>query len=316
MAHGRSFLISPFRQRHVAEASALMAGRIAELRDKVPLLPERWTRPDAFVEKLAELVEHHPAAVALIDGAVAGYMAAMRFEWSQGRWAYSPEWANFAGGPSARAMRHELYAALAGLWMADDRRAHFVGLLPDDEDGREALAWLGFGTTNVDGLRDLAPLAGTAGVALDVVRAGVEDVNAVAVLEKGLHDHLAATPLFLRYPALDRAALTARLADERTATLLASDERGPLAYLRIGPHSVDASTIIRDEGTASITGAFTRADRRGEGVARTLLDAALAWARDSGYVRCAVDFESANLLASSFWPQHFTIVGLTVGRRL
>jgi GNAT superfamily N-acetyltransferase len=89
-----------------------------------------------------------------------------------------------------------------------------------------------------------------------------------------------------------------------------------LAFIRIGPHSTDASTIIRDEGTASITGAFTRADRRGQGVARVLLDAALAWARDSEYIRCAVDFESANLLASRFWPSHFQVVGITLGRRL
>jgi hypothetical protein len=47
-----------------------------------------------------------------------------------------------------------------------------------------------------------------------------------------------------------------------------------------------------------------------------MLDGALAWARESGYVRCAVDFESANLLASRFWPKHFETVGITVGRRL
>jgi len=51
-------------------------------------------------------------------------------------------------------------------------------------------------------------------------------------------------------------------------------------------------------------------------VARLLLDAALAWARESEYVRCAVDFESADLLASRFWPRHFGVVGITVGRRL
>ena len=107
-----------------------------------------------------------------------------------------------------------------------------------------------------------------------------------------------------------------KLADPAVATLFATDDKGPLAFLRIGPHSRDASTIIRDEGTASITGAFTRADRRGQGVAAALLNAALAWAAGEGYVRCAVDFESANLLASRFWPRHFEVVGITLGRRL
>jgi GNAT superfamily N-acetyltransferase len=138
----------------------------------------------------------------------------------------------------------------------------------------------------------------------------------VTPLEQGLRDHLAASPTFLRYPDLERDELAAVLADPAVATLLAVDEQRPLAFLRIGPHSTDASTIIRDPGTASITRALTRADRRGEGVASALLDAALDWARANGYVRIAVDWESANLLANRFWPRHFNVVGITLGRRL
>jgi GNAT superfamily N-acetyltransferase len=74
--------------------------------------------------------------------------------------------------------------------------------------------------------------------------------------------------------------------------------------------------VIRDPGTASITGAFTLSERRGQGVATALLDAALAWARDRGYVRCAVDFESMNVEARRFWLRWFTPVVLTMARRL
>jgi GNAT superfamily N-acetyltransferase len=310
------FQIVDFDASHIGTASALAAQRVAAWRKDVPLIPERWTDPQVFVQPITDLVARNPAAVALIDGAVFGYLAAMRIDWSQGRWAFSPEWANFAMGPNARRIREELYARLAGQWVADDRRAHFVSLFPSDGLARETMQWLGFGTTNVDGLRSLEPLAGGPGEALDVTRATPADVDDVAPLERGLRDHLASTPLFLRYPDLDRGELLETLADESRATLLARDERGPLAMLRIGPSSNDASTIIRDPGTASITRAFTRADRRSSGVARTLLDAALTWTRDNGYVRCAVDFESANLLASRFWTAHFQVVGVTVGRRL
>ena len=286
------------------------------LREHSPLVPQRWTDPASISEWLGPLVEENPALVAFAGGELVGYMTATRFEWSQGRWAFSPEWANAAIGPDAVRVRQDLYATLAVEWVADDRRAHFISLLPDDVAGREAMGWLGFGVTNVDGLRDVEPLGAVSVRGIDVVRAGPPDLDAVASLQDALRQHLATTPLFMRFPATDLDELAIKLADPAIATLLATDDKGPLAFLRIGPHSTDASTIIRDEGTASITGAFTRADRRGQGVARVLLDAALAWARDSGYIRCAVDFESANLLASRFWPDHFQVVGITVGRRL
>ncbi len=297
-------------------AAALAARRIMAFREHSPLVPQRWTAPASISERLGPLVEENPALVAFAGGELVGYMTAMRFEWSQGRWAFSPEWANAAIGADAVRVRQDLYAALANEWVADDRRAHFISLLPDDVTGREALGWLGFGVTNVDGLREVEPLGAVSGRGIDLVRAGPPDLDAVASLQDALREHLATTPLFMRFPETDHDELAAKLADPAIATLLATDDKGPLAFIRIGPHSTDASTIIRDEGTASITGAFTRTDRRGQGVARVLLEAALAWARDSDYVRCAVDFESANLLASRFWPSHFQVVGVTLGRRL
>ena len=47
------------------------------------------------------MVEANPALVAFADGELVGYMTATRFEWSQGRWAFSPEWANASTGPDA-----------------------------------------------------------------------------------------------------------------------------------------------------------------------------------------------------------------------
>lgn len=256
-----------------------------------------------------------PAAVALVDGRVVGCLAGLYWERAGVRNVHSPEWANVCVGDQARMVREELYAWLAKRWLADGRKVHYIGLLPNDAAGLETLDWLGFGRSNIDGLRGLEPVGG--GAEVEVVAAGPTDAADALQLELALRDHLASTPLFMgQDEAPDAVEIARRLADPAEVTLLVRDERGPLAFLRIGPASEDASTIIRDEGTASITGAFTRADRRGGGVATGLLDSALAWARDRGYARCAVDWESANLLASRFWTRHFAIVGVTVRRRI
>jgi GNAT superfamily N-acetyltransferase len=313
---GRSRLaVAPLDQRHVAEAASLAANHVERFRRVLPLLPERWTRTELLAERLADLAARGPAAVALVDGRVVGVLAAVPWERAGLRCVHSPEWANVCIGEQARLAREELYSALAVEWMADGRTGHFIGLLPSDAEAIATLGWLGFGHSNVDGLRELEPCDG--GALLEVRVATPVDAEDVLQLELGLRDHLASTPLFFAHdPPPTLAEVAGALATDSRATLIAHDEQGPLAYLRIGPASDDASTIIRDEATASITRAYTRADRRGDGVATALLNAGLAWARERDYVRCAVDYESANLLASRFWRRHFTNVGVTVRRRI
>jgi GNAT superfamily N-acetyltransferase len=311
-----SLRVVDFREQHIQPASELAAEHVAAFRKAAPLVPERWTRPETYVEPLARLIERQPGAAALLDGRLVGFLCAMAWEHASQRNVHSPEWANVCTGDAAALVRQELYSRQAEAWLADRRTGHFIGLLPTDDVALSSLGWLGFGHSNIDGLRDLQPIAGRlAGV--DTSAAGSADAGAVLELELGLREHLASTPLFLELgPALSLEEVAHELADERSVTFLSRDERGPLAFLRIGPASSDASTIVRDAGTASITRAFTRADRRGGGVASSLLDAALGWAREQGYVRCAVDYESANLLASRFWARHFQVVGITVRRRI
>jgi GNAT superfamily N-acetyltransferase len=315
VAAGTELEVAPFEPRYVAEAALLAARHVAEFRRTLPLLPERWTQPAVFADRLTALIDGWPAAVALVEGRLVGYLAALGWERAGLRCVFSPEWANVCVSAHARLAREQLYATVAERWIADGRTAHFIGLLPIDTIGFRALSWLGFGHSNVDGLRGVDPIGG--GAKVDIVAATPADAEDVLWLELRLRDHLSSTPLFFEHDPPPTVVDVANvLADASRVTLLTRDEQGPLGYLRIGPASDDASTIIRDQGTASITRAFTRSDRRGGGVATALLDAALQWASERGYVRCAVDYESANLLASRFWARHFQVVGIAVRRRI
>jgi GNAT superfamily N-acetyltransferase len=170
----------------------------------------------------------------------------------------------------------------------------------------------------IDLVRDLAPVRGLRRMpGLVVRRADPDDDAAIVDLDLGLRRHLAASPIFLRMgpaspPELHRRAV----ADPAQATFLAEAGGRAIAMLRIGPSSMDVATIVRDPGTASISSAFTVEDRRGDGVATHLLDAALGWAREGGYQRVAVDHESANGEAFRFWGRHFTPVAVSLARRL
>jgi GNAT superfamily N-acetyltransferase len=55
---------------------------------------------------------------------------------------------------------------------------------------------------------------------------------------------------------------------------------------------------------------------RGRGVGTALLAVALEWAAGAGFAGCVLDYESANLPATRFWPAvGFSPVLHSVGRR-
>jgi GNAT superfamily N-acetyltransferase len=171
--------------------------------------------------------------------------------------------------------------------------------------------------TAVDAIRDLGPLAGSAAGNFTIRRALPEDVDHAVALDDALRRHLAASPTFLaRVEPRGLDDQQRWLADPANALWLAEVGDGVVAGLKIGPASEDACTVIRDAGTASITGAFTREGTRGHGVATALLGHALAWAREGGYARCAVDFEPMNVLATRFWLRHFRPVCYALARQV
>jgi len=132
---------------------------------------------------------------------------------------------------------------------------------------------------------------------------------------------LAASPTFLagaeeRAEERDRSYYEEWLQNPEKALWLAYHGTEAVAYIGLGPASDDVSTIIYDEKTTSISGAFTREKARGGGSATALLNRSLEWARAAGYERCAVDFEPMNPLATRFWLRHFEPVCYTLIRHV
>jgi len=312
-----AFRIVPLAATDVQAAAALIEARMERLCARAPALPAAWADPVLLETALAALAAKGDALAAIGPEGLVGFHGAIHLDGHGGRWAYSADIAHGATGREARAVIEALYTRLAERWVRDACIEHVVTVLADDTVALETFGQLGFGATVVDLVRDLAPVPKPAASGATVRRAGPTDANAIVRLDEGLRRHLSASPVFLVLgtpvsPELQRR----RLADPDVATFVAEADGVAIAFLRIGPCATDVATIVRDSGTASVTGAFTVGDRRGEGVASTLLDAALAWARAAGYVRCSVDHESANVEAARFWRRHFTPVAYSLTRRL
>ena len=305
----------PLGEEHLEDAAALVTRRYRDLRQEVPFLPRRYAEVGTILPLLREVAGAAPGIVALHGGRLVGFLSGWLLPSFRGRrTVFSPEWASGAEPGHSRRIYEEMYSCVAASWVAEGYLTHMISLLADDRDAVEGWHWLGFGMVAADGVRTLAPVPGGDG-AVEVRRAQPEDIEEFIALDRALCQHMAAAPVFLggREEA-DRGYYKDWLGDPEKAVWLAYQGGEAVAYLGLGPASDDASTIIRDEGTASVSGAFTRKGVRGEGIGTALLDQGLAWARERGYERCAVDFEPMNPPAARFWLRHFEPVCYTVMR--
>jgi GNAT superfamily N-acetyltransferase len=128
-----------------------------------------------------------------------------------------------------------------------------------------------------------------------------------------LEQHIIAAPIFWQHELEDPAVW---LGDKRNAFFLALQDGAVVAGMGIGPSNPDTVQIVQDASTAAIVSAYTLASARRCGAARLLLARCLHWAKEQGYTRCSVDYESANLSASGFWGRWFTPVGYSLIRRI
>lgn len=310
--------IVPFRKEFLDAATALVTVRYRALRQEMPLAPPRYEDNAVIRPMLAKLTASAPAVTGLRDGKLIGFLAAWLIpSWRGQPLAYSPEWANAAEPEEARRIYQALYTEIAPFWVRQRTFVHNLTIFANDRAGIEGWQWLGFGYYVIDGLRSLEPVPDAP--AVDIRRAGEDDLDVIADLDNQLWVHLSSSPIFLSGGGDEsdsRAELAAALRDPKHAFFVAYRQDKPVAFLRVEGDNNGACTIVRDPGTAAITGAYTLPEARGDGIAVALLNRGLHWAEQNGFVRCSVDFEAMNVPAARFWLRHFAPVCISLHRHV
>ena len=255
--------VVPLEAHHLPCAAALACRRYRALRETVPSLPPRYENPQIVLPMLRDIAAGAPGVAAMRGGRLVGFLAAFLLPDFRGKRAvYSPEWANAAEGTDARRIYEAMYTSLAAHWVSDRALTHLIGALPHERELLEAWHWLGFGMLAADAVRGLSPLAGPA-AEVEIRRATQQDIEVCAPLQAALQRHLASSPTYLVTEEDEDPSCARWLADPAHALWLAYHKGQAVAYLRIEPASADACTLIRDAGTASITGAYTMPQARG-----------------------------------------------------
>ncbi len=310
--------IIPMEKAHLPEMAIMVAARVKRQRRAVPMLDNRLESPEALLPQLEMLVQHGSGCVAQENGKLAGFMGGWLLTEFMGtqNGVVVPE-AGF-GADSTDPVRtiqlfRALYAETCRLWCAGGWVNHAFCTYQEEREFRDFLVYQGFGGVCFDCVRPALPLNLSIPRELRIREVCLEEAGTLqAWLElSNLHTgYMRAAPICLG-SADERIAvseLVSWLGKEHHCAWIAEPASGgqAIAYLQIEPETVGTSMLVHEPGNLAVTGAFTRPESRGEGVATFLLDAALKKAEQLGMERVSVDFETRNTPAMSFWTRHFT----------
>lgn len=309
--------ITSLKEEHLEDAAGLVSRRYSQLREQESLLPQHYAEVDNLLPLLREILNVTGVGVSAFSGdQLVGFLTGWQMPSFRGkRSTYSPEWANAADLGDSQNIYEQMYSQLAAEWVSDKYVAHYISLFPNDVHALKAWNWMGFGMIAVDAIRGLDSIP-VYDVNVHIRRAELQDIEQVMELHEALWQYHKETPIFHLSERRDQNYFEDWLRDPGKVVWLALLNDEPVSFMRLGPADDDVCTIIYEEKTTSIYGAFTKEKVRGEGIATALLDHALTSARTSGYERCAVSFEPMNLIGTRFWLKYFNPVCLSVVRHI
>lgn len=312
---------------HIEPAAKIAAMRYREARAGMTLMPEEFADPYAFMDRLSNIIENHPGAVFLNDdGGLGAFIIGYRIDQFQGsaRGVYVPEWGHGVDPalPIKRSERvyRELYSNMLKAWVAEGCPTFAVSIYPTDTRLREVLFWGGFGMIVCDAMRGVFPPeteCGRAAPPVTIGRGGVDQMPAILSLAGRLQEHLADAPIYL-YPGRDEDETSMRrwLESPGHHLWLAWQGERPVGFIRCQPPEPTVSFIAGGPATTGITGMYVDPEFRGQGIGFALLSTLTAHAKDSGFQRISVDFETRNTPARQFWLRHFQPISYSLMRRI
>jgi GNAT superfamily N-acetyltransferase len=310
--------ITSLRREYIPQAAALFVESYKKQRLATPSLSDRMEDNGLLATKLSRLLDTCPGVAALEDGRLVGYMGwyiADHFRATERKGAYCPEWGHSSVEEAKPEIYRAMYRVAAAQWAAAGCQVHAVTLLAQDRQAERAWFWNGFGLTVVDAVRPMRSLDRPCSTDLCVRKAAKADAPILAILDAEHCRHYAASPVFMPPPHNSDAAEFAEfLSRPKNSIWLAMDGELPAGFIRYDGYDSDGVEVLVSEAAVYITGAYVRPAYRGRKVGAALLDAALRDYAGQGFTCCAVNFESFNPEAASFWMRHFEPVCLSVLR--
>ncbi len=280
----------------------------------VPSLPE-----SAMLPPMEELAENGLGVAAVEGDELLGFLGAYGpwepvFCTQDVRGVFSPLHAHGAKKENRIKIYQRMYQAAAEKWVNAGAASHAVTLYAHDTAANEAFFQYGFGVRCIDLIRPVDNLTYSDAENCTCCELPAERQHQLRALRKGLSDHLAQSPCFMKDSPEGTANWIAGREEQPPRTFIAEVGGTIAAYLEMKPEGENFVSYSPD--MLNICGAYCLPEYRGKGVIQSLLGYALSVLRLDGFARLGVDCESFNPTALNFWTKYFEVYTHSVVRRI
>ena len=299
--------------KHIEDAAKLFTEGYAIQRERIPCLPSKYTLPETITPLIEKTCGAHPGSAAISKGRLVGYLVGFtnisNFK-GISKGVYVSEWGHSVARDSGCGqILQPMYTELASHWIGSGNCTHAITYFKSDIELRDVLFTSGFGLLVIDAIRNIDPsdLKANEDLASDITLRPANEHDRIELgrLDSDLRTYLSASPTFLFNEHDSNSAPGDEFVGPDRISAVAEHRGCIVACVQGLENKSDSCMMVRDSQTIGIDFGYTDPELRGSGIGGRLLEMILQWGKSKGKRGCAVDFESANVLARSFWLRFF-----------
>ena len=300
--------ITDFTNKDIKNAGELVKINYEEERTANPQLPKLSSFPE--LDELAA----NGLGTAMYEGSeMLGFLCTTLSERFGAKRVFSPIHGHGAVKKDRGEIYSRLYGAAAKKWVEAKALTHEVTLFSHDDTALQSFFYNVFGACVIYAVMDLNKREFSTkeinGIELKELKE--HRYNEIMELQNGLLSHLRSSPVFLPY--LEETKQTfSRIKGKRYFT--AQKDGSIIAYIRVQEEAGNFVAKLKD--TLNISGAYMKPQYRGSGIYSALLEFLAASAKQEGYGRLSVDYETYNPNAMRFWSKNFEPYTTTLTRKI
>lgn len=321
-----SYEIVQTDKKYLDDLIGLFISNYNVIREKSPLLPTKYSTYEGIKPSISWMLNNCNGVIALRDNKVVGYMSALILNQFKGsnRGAYTPEFSHSSISEDKvkiyNLMRTELWKQLAQL----ECTVHSITLL-DEDNLKTDFFMASYGLLVMDAMNTVDQLiATTSGNPTEKYTARIAGANEIESLKPliiAYREYMSGPPIFNSLGDEDiDIMLESWFMEEKRSVWVVESNNGAsneiVGYANLITDPDNASYVVRDAAILGVSGTFIMKDHRNKGAGSVLFNTASIWAKQNGFEKISVDFESANPLALKFWLNHFKPVTYSLIRHI
>lgn len=279
--------------------------------------PDFWIGGKETIEAyLLDQIEKGNAIVAKMNERVVGYMAWMYFDFHRERTAFCPIIGHAAIMEDEEKIDRQLYNVSSQKWVQDNRFNHLWMTFYEDTYIQNMLYDIGFGSYVMDACQKIQPDMFQATCPYKITKAESNDVDALLRLANETIHYYSDAPIFLKRDKFSRDYITQIVHQEQAFIAWDHDRMIGVMGLNLNQGYHFERLTSASSSYIGHIGAYIMPDYRGKGVGTGLLKEVFDYSLKSGKPFIHVSYETANPLASKFWPKYFKPVIRSVRRTI